>query len=364
MKLILKILAIGLLAIGFSGNAAVYADTRNHVNFTFPNGDLFLVSVGTANSSAFVNWYSVPDGCADSVSRGELFGIVTGDGAEYDGTTTQSFYDPLTSKNESGTVSCMYNNTSDQTSGDLHYDGISEFYVDAGFEGGSKHVAAAFSNYMGVGTDSSSHVVHANKSAFEEAEGSQKVVNGFPTTLQLFFAVDLVFDDLETDPTTTYTCQNVVFALQQVESDATAAATGSWAAKAVTQGDGLIGATEGCIVSVVESAGLGCVWLAVVLVKDLITDLIAALFSADDYTLWVGQSYNDGNPNGSVTLPPGVAGQVNNGGMVPVNTGNPSGQYQVGIVCEDSNGDQKNLFFTQVTGDDETFSVVQAVQQN
>ena len=341
----ITILAIGLVAIGFFGNAVTYADITNDVYFEYPNGDIALVAVG-ASSNAFANWDGLQE-CPVNTTRGTVVGMATGDESETGGTYSVEYYLSAgeTPSWYDGTVSCIYDNESDQSSGDLHFNSSDNFHIDCG-RTDSHHVAAAFDTYMQQGLATSSHVVHANESAFETSSSTGAIANGFPTQLSFVFVVDLQFT---VGGDRWYTCPNVVFG-QQGE---TTKSQPNWAAMVLTQAAGLVRPAATCIVSLGED----CVGLIEALFKDAIKDAIKAIiFAASQENIWwVGQSYNDNNPKASFTLPPGYT-----------NTGNPSGQYQVGIFCQNAGtpSDQIFLIFTREGDSDKTFNIVAATPQN
>ncbi len=342
---------MGLVTIGFLGHTVAYADITNDVYFSYPNGDIALQSVG-ASSNAFANWTSL-QGCPVSTSRGTVIGYATSDEAEEETEYSVIYYLSAGEqpKNYSGTISCIRDNESDQSSGDLHYNSDDNFHIDCG-RTDSHHVAAAFDTYMQQGLATSSHVVHANESAFETSS-SGAVANGFPTQLSFVFAVDLQF---VVDGADWYTCPNVVFG-QQGE---TTTSQPNWAAIVEKQAVGLIQPAATCIVSL----GDDCLGLVKALFKDAIEDAIKAIiFAASQENIWwVGQSYNAGNDQASFTLPPNYTDENGN----PANTGNPSNQYQVGIFCQnqDTPSDQIFLIFTRDGDSDKKFNIVKGAPQN
>jgi hypothetical protein len=334
-------LAVGLLTIGFLGHTVTYADITNDVYFIYPNGGISLVSVG-ASSNAFANWSGL-QGCPQSTSRGEVIGYATNDEAEE--TTQYNVSYTAAGVAYAGNISCIRDNLSDQSKGDLHFNSDDNFHIDCG-RTDSSQVAAAFSVYMEQGMGTSSHVVNANQSAFENNSGV--IANGFPTTLNFVFAVDMQFSV----DSTTYTCPNVVFGQLGTSS----VAKPNWGAETSKQAVGLIEPTATCI----ASDGLDCIDLVGAFFKDTIKDVAQAI----DYALhnenvwWVGQSYNNNNPSASFTLPPNYTDQNGN----QINTGNTPSQYQVAIFCQnDQDPDEQTfLIFTQDTQSDKTFSVVSA----
>lgn len=342
-------LAVWSFTIGFFCHTVSYADITNDVYFSYPNGDIALQSVGPS-SNAFANWSNL-QGCPVSTSRGTVIGYATSDEAEEETEYNVSYY--LSAGEQpaeySGTISCIRDNESDQSSGDLHYNSDDNFHIDCG-RTDSHHVAAAFDTYMQQGLATSSHVVHANESAFETSS-SGAMANGFPTQLSFVFAVDLQFTAPNSNGDTTwYTCPNVVFGQQ----GQTTTSQPNWAAIVEKQAVGLIQPAATCIVSLGED----CLGLVKALFKDAIEDAIKAIiFAASQENIWwVGQSYNADNDQASFTLPPNYTDENGN----PANTGNPANQYQVAIFCrnDDNHNEQTFLVFTRDGDSDKTFNIV------
>ncbi len=347
MSKTIMFLAIGLLTIGFLGRTVSYADITDDVYFTYPNGGISLVSVG-ASSNAFANWSGL-QGCPQSTSRGTVIGFATADEAEEDTqyTVTYDYTSGGQTYAATGTISCIRDNESDQSKGDLHYNSSDNFHIDCG-RTDSQHVAAAFVTYMQQGLATSSHVLNANESAFANNSSTGAVANGFPTELSFVFAVDLQFSV----NSTTYTCPNVVFGQQGT----TSSSQPNWAAIVEKQAVGLIEPATTCI----STAGEDCLDLVGAFFKDVLSDAIQAIVFALDHQniWWVGQSFNDNNPQASFTLPPNYTDENGN----PANTGNAANQYQVAIFCQNDGNpsEQTFLIFTRDGDSDKTFSVVSA----